>query len=279
MISLISPYGASFPILHLETTAGEADLSLYGAHLLHWFPRQATERVLWMSPQAVFAPGKAIRGGIPLCWPWFGKHPANPSLPSHGTGRLSLWTLAQAIEHPCGTVDITLLLSPQDGNLPEARLDLNLGSSLSMRLTTTARQQELPYSAAFHSYFYVGNRELCTVEGLKDAPFCEYAAAVPHGEAPLQPIGPIDRIYYPHEGTVTVHDPVLNRRLRIERQGSNSFVVWNPDEAAAAMADVGAGNEVTFLCAETTVAPQEKRILLPGETHVLQTAVSVLPGA
>lgn len=279
MISLSSPFGSRFPLLHIDTDACRADLSLYGAQLLHWQPAQS-EPVLWLSPQAVFSPGKAIRGGVPLCWPWFGKHPANSTLPSHGIGRLSLWTLAAATERADGTAELTLLLAPENADLPEARLSLILGVSLTMRLATTARRAEAPYSAAFHSYFYVGDREQCTVSGLENAPYREFAAeTVPHGEAPLQPLGPIDRIYYPHEGSVTVYDPALGRRLHIERRGSHSFVVWNPDRAAAAMADVGAGNETTFLCAEAAVAPQEKIVLRPGETHVLETTVSVLPGA
>lgn len=279
MISLLSPYGAQFPLLRVETGACRADLSLYGAHLLHWQPAK-TEPVLWLSPKAIFSPGKAIRGGVPLCWPWFGKHPANTSLPSHGIGRTSLWALASVTEQANGTVEIILQLSPENPALPEARLNLRLGASLTMRLATRAREVALPYSAALHSYFYVGEREQCAVSGLEGAPYQEYAPeAVPHEEAPLKPLGPIDRIYYPHEGAVTIHDPVLGRRLRIQRRGSRSFVIWNPDRAAAAMADVGAGNEKNFLCAEAAVVPQEGLILPPGETHVLETTVGILPGA
>lgn len=278
MIALLSPHGGDFPVVHLETALCTADVSLYGAQLLHWSPRGQAP-VLWLSPQAVFCAGKAVRGGIPLCWPWFGPHDSDSSQPSHGVGRISHWTLVAASEQEDGSAALSLTLAPEDTELPKARLDLVIGASLSMRLRTTARKDNTPYSSAFHTYFRVGDRERCTIAGLEHAPFQEFAAnPAPHGEAPLCPLGAIDRVYYPCEQDIWLDDPDLARRILLSRQGSQSFVVWNPgSDAAAGMADIGAGNERQFLCAEAAVVPQEGIVLRAGETHTLACTISVHP--
>lgn len=278
MITLVTPRGEDFPILHIETEACAADLSLYGAQLLHWSPRKQAP-VLWLSPQAAFRIGKAIRGGIPLCWPWFGPHGSDPSLPAHGVGRISYWTLASATEHEDGSAELRLTLTPEDENQPKVQLDLVIGPSLSMRLHTSARKDNTPCSSAFHTYFNVGDRERCTIAGLENVPFEEFAAtAIPHGENPLCPLGAIDRVYFPCESEVCLDDPELARRIRIARQGSRSFVIWNPgSDAAAGMADVGTGNERKFLCAEAAVVPREDLVLHAGETHTLACTIDVQP--
>lgn len=278
MIELLSPHGSSFPIIHLETETCTADVSLYGAQLLHWSPR-GQEPVLWLSPQTLFRVGKAVRGGNPLCWPWFGPHGDGSSRPAHGVGRISHWTLEGTKEHDDGSAELSLTLAPEDTELPKARLDLVIGASLSMRLHTVARKDGTRYSSAFHTYFNVGDRERCTIAGLEHAPFQEFAAgAIPHGENPLSPLGAIDRIYYPCAGEIRLDDPELARRILITRQGSQSFVVWNPgSDAAAGMADIGAGNERQFLCAETAVVPQEGIVLHAGEAHTLACKIEVLP--
>lgn len=277
MIELLSPHGSGFPIVHVETEACTADVSLYGAQLLHWSPR-GQKPVLWLSPQAVFRAGKAVRGGIPLCWPWFGPHGSDSSLPAHGVGRISHWTLESTTERGDGSVELRLTLTPENDELPKGQLDLVIGSSLSMRLYTVAKKDDTRYSSAFHTYFNVGDRERCTIAGLENAPFQEFAAeAVPHGEHPLCPLGAIDRVYFPCESEIWLDDPELTRRIHITREGSRSFVVWNPDDAAAGMADVGAGNERHFLCAEAAVTQQEGLVLRAGETHTLACTIDVLP--
>lgn len=270
------PYGQDFPFVEIETSQCSARLSLYGAQLLDWTPKGQFP-VLWMSPNAEFVDGKAIRGGVPLCWPWFGKDPTDGGRPSHGVARVSLWSLVSSEVLADGTAVLELALPASRPEDPSARLRLELGQSLEMRLVTENGTMPLPFSAAFHSYFSVSNYARTVVTGLKDCPFTEFAAdAVPHRESPLHPAGHIDRIYYPTKTVVHVADLEWQRVLCLTRSGSNSLVVWNPGaELAAGMADVGAGFESGFLCVETVTAPQEEVVLAPGAVHTMICRVAV----
>ncbi|MCD8070975.1 MAG: D-hexose-6-phosphate mutarotase [Akkermansiaceae bacterium] len=282
MIELISPYGRDFPMLHVRTKACTALVSLYGAQVLDWAP-QGAEPVLWLSPQCVFQRGRPIRGGIPICWPWFGKAHLRPDRPSHGVARTSLWTLERAAETEDGVARMELSLQPASPLLPAAHLVIGAGRRLRMRLETSRREWNEPFSAAFHCYFQVGDREQCPIDGLADVPFTEYAAGGSlHDESPLFPRGPIDRVYHPTENDVELRDPLLRRCLRIRRRGSRSLVVWNPGSAVAAeMDDVGPGNERRFLCVETAVAPCEHAFLPQnGGSCAFECEISVCaPGA
>lgn len=280
MITTDYPHGPEFPILNINTPLCSAAISLYGGHLLSWAP--AGERpVIFMSPRAVFKQGKALRGGIPLCWPWFGKHPADASLPSHGVARISTWQMAGHEMTDDGTMRVTLALPPADESLPSGALILELGRKLVVRLLTLDVPQAMPYSAALHTYFAVSDYERVAVTGLEEAPFTEYADdAEPHCEDPLMPVGHIDRIYHPvpEQQEITIHDPAWQRSLRLTRSGSASCVVWNPGESlAAGMGDLGAEAARGFLAVETSAVPAEGLMLRCGETHELSMCVEVVP--
>lgn len=277
MIELISPYGNNFPMLHVQTKTCTGLISLYGAQILNWAPCDA-DPVLWLSPQCTFRRGKAIRGGIPICWPWFGKNTWQADAPSHGTARISVWSIERVKEHADGTAEIELSHAPHLPYSPTARLSVCMGKSLHLKLETNVRETT-PFSAAFHSYFNVGDYERCLIEGLADVPFDEYAAdGTMHDESPLVPKGSIDRIYHPIDGDVILRDPVLNRRIVIHRKGARSVVVWNPGEKqASTMGDVGIGNERHFLCLEAAVAPCEKRKTAPDVPYTFECDIAVFP--
>lgn len=277
MIELISPYGKDFPMLHVQTKACSGLVSLYGAQVLGWTPPTA-DPVLWLSPQCTFQRGKAIRGGIPICWPWFGKSTLKDDAPSHGTARISVWQIERAQEANDGLAEIELLHEPFLPSLPTARLTISMGESLHLKLETCT-QKASPFSAAFHTYFNVGDYERCFIEGLADVPFNEYATdGTMHDESPLSPKGSIDRIYHPVDGNIILHDPILNRRIAMLRKGSRSAVVWNPGtKQASAMDDVGIGNERHFLCLEAAVAPCEKVQLMQNEPHIFECEISIMP--
>lgn len=280
MVTTEYPHGKDFPIVRIQSKLCTAEVSLYGAQVLQWTPAGQLP-VIYMSPKAVFAQGKALRGGIPLCWPWFGKHPTDASQPSHGVARTSLWQLAGTEECEDGRVRLLLALPPANEMLPSAALALEFGSEMTMSLMTMDVPHLMPFSAALHTYYAVSNYETVAVTGLEEAAFTEYAAKpVPHAEDPLIPAGPIDRIYYPvQENTeLTIHDPAWSRSIRICRSGSGSAVVWNPGaELAAGMADLGPGEEKGFLCVETTLVPAEQISLRYGETHELTMRIQVVP--
>lgn len=281
MITTEHPHGPEFPILRIRTALCSADISLYGAHLLSWAPI-GQRPVIFMSPQAVFQQGKALRGGVPLCWPWFGKRTGGaPDSPAHGVARISTWQLSRQEELEDGTVRLLLSLPPAEPSLPSAALVVELGSALRMNLLTLDVPQAMPFSAAMHTYFAVSDYEKIAVTGLEEAPFTEFAASpTPHSEDPLIPAGNIDRIYCPVQDTqeITLHDPAWQRSIRLTRSGSGSIVVWNPGEhLAAAMSDLGAEAARGFLAVETAAVPAEGITLRCGETHELAMCVEVVP--
>lgn len=278
MLTTEFPYGPDYPILCVENAFCTAKVSLYGAHILEWTPK-GHKNVFFLSPKVVFAAGKAIRGGVPLCWPWFGKNQEDATKPAHGVARTSLWTHAETQEEENCT-RLILALPAADPMMPSAAFILEFGADMTMCLMTVDVPQQMSFSAAQHSYFAVSDYETVAVTGLEECPFTEYAGdAVPHCEDPLIPIGSIDRIYHPvpDEVEITIHDPAWNRSIRILRSGSNSSVVWNPGSTlAAGMGDLGEGNERGFLCVESTVVPAEGMSLRYGDTHSLTTRIELV---
>lgn len=280
MLTTEYPYGQEFPILKVETALCSAEISLYGGHVLSWAP-QGQKEVIFMSPKAVYKQGKALRGGIPLCWPWFGKHPEDATQPSHGVARISTWELSRQEELEDGTLRLLLTLPPQNEELPSGALVVELGKALKLNLLTLDVPRAMPYSAAMHTYFAVSDYEKVAVTGLEEAAFTEYADdATPHSEDPLIPAGHIDRIYHPVADTqeILIHDPAWQRSIRLQRSGSASVVVWNPgEELAAGMGDLGREAARGFLAVETAAVPAEGLMLRCGETHELAMSIEVIP--
>lgn len=280
MITTEYPYGKDFPIVRIETPLCRAEVSLYGAHLINWTP-SGQMPVIFMSPKAVFSQGKALRGGVPLCWPWFGKHPEDATQPSHGVARISTWQLAASEELEDGCVRLMLALPPEHEMLPSGAVMMEIGSELTISLITLDVPRTMPFSAAMHTYFAVSDYEQVAITGLEESDFTEYAQdAVPHCEDPLIPAGHIDRIYCPVQENqeIAIHDPGWSRSIRICRAGSGSCVVWNPGaELAAGMGDLGAEAARGFLAVESSVVPAENIMLRCGETHELTTNIRVVP--
>ena len=279
MVTTEYPHGQDFPILRIETPLCSAEISLYGGHIMQWTPI-GHKPVIFMSPKAVFAQGKALRGGIPICWPWFGKNTEDASLPSHGIACTALWQHAGTETLENGAVRIVLALPPTQELMPSGALIIELGKELLISLMTMDVQRTMPFSAAMHTYFAVSDYETVAVTGLEECDFIEFADdAIPHCEDPLIPAGHIDRIYHPvaPEQLITIHDPAWERSINIYRDGSSSAVVWNPGEQlAAGMGDLGAEACRGFLALETTAVPAENVVLRCGETHRLTTRIEVI---
>lgn len=282
MITTEYPYGEEFPIIRVDTPLCTAEVSVYGAQVMSWAPK-GQQPVIFTSPQVVYRRGKALRGGVPLCWPWFGKHPQDAGKPSHGVARISAWQVSATEELEDGRVRLVLALPPAEEGLPSAAFIIEAGEELLMSLMTLDVPHTMPFSAAMHTYLAVSDYEKVAVTGLEECAFTEFAEdAVPHSEDPLMPRGHIDRIYHPvpEQQEITVHDPAWKRSIRILRSGSGSCVVWNPGAAlAAGMGDLGAGNERGFLAVESAVVPAENIMLRYGETHELVTRIQVIPVA
>ncbi|MGQ4548449.1 D-hexose-6-phosphate mutarotase [Dermabacteraceae bacterium P13077] len=218
----------------METPLCGALVSLYGAQLLSFTPAGHTD-LLWLSPKAVFAEGTAIRGGVPVCAPWFGPGVAGPLSPSHGPCRLSTWELAAAESdggEESGAGAVTLVFTLETGGFAY-RYRLGLSHALTLELSITALDEAVPplAEAALHTYLRVGDVSQVSVSGLASAPAEDKTGKglAPRGEDGLLPIpAHTDAVFATGDAARTVHDPVLGRSITLTSQGAGSTIVWNP---------------------------------------------------
>ena len=254
----------------------EAHVYLLGAQVTHFQPI-GHEPLLWLSPISSFQIGNAIRGGVPICWPWFGPHPTKPELPAHGLARTREWRALDVAQLSDGRTRLRLALSDDPSTLSvwphrfALTLTATIGASLEVELTTTNTGDEpFSYTDALHTYLRVGNVRRASVTGIEGQPFVHSTRKYRGVQA--GPIsfdgGEVNNIYGPSRTPVSVHDPSMKRRIDVVKRGSEATVVWNPGEAgAASMKDVGAhGSE--FLCVEAGTCADARVTLLPGTSHV-----------
>lgn len=275
------------PVAALATRGARASVTLHGAQVLSYVP-EGQDEVLWLSSAARIVPGKAIRGGIPVCWPWFGPHPSDASKPAHGFVRTQAWRVTGSASHE-GRARLVLAFDTQvlDQNLSPfrafAELEVTLDDKLTVSLTTENRDKRpFTLTEALHSYFLVGDIGATRVHGLESQPFLDQlTATMVAGEpAPVTINAEIDRIYRANPATVTIDDTVLQRRIRVAKQGSASTVVWNPWIAKAARIgnmgdDTGADGYRRMVCVETANAGTDEVALAPGARHRIVTQISV----
>ena len=273
-----------FTALKLSNSYGEATLTLYGAHVMSYTPAGAVP-VLWMSEKSMFTAGEPIRGGIPVCWPWFGPD-VTGKFGGHGYARVSLWNMVSAGQTPAGETSVTLSLCDKDVDAKFApksfklELSVTLGATLTVALKIyNTGTDELAYSGALHSYFNVADSAAIKVQGLND---CEYSDKVLNVEGVQSGAividREIDRVYRNTSGIVTVEDPVFNRTIRIAKSGSTSTVVWNPwIEKSKKMPDFGDEEYHTMVCVEAAnaSAAADDRVLAPGAMAELRQMISI----
>jgi len=271
------------PVAEIKNDLAQASIALQGAHVLG-FQANDQPALIWMSPEASFAEGKSLRGGIPVCWPWFGPHPSDSSLPAHGPARTTNWQPIASKANADGSTRISfeMLQSPaviaMCGHALRVRLHVNVGASLTLELETTNQgQQSFTLGQALHTYFQVGDVRQARIEGLAD---CTYIDKVDggirkkqHGAVEIN--AETDRIYLATGDDCEIIDPALGRKILISSNGSASTVVWNPwVETALKMGDLGPDGYLHMLCVENTNAADDVVELAAGATHRLVTNYS-----
>ena len=275
----------SLPALRLANALGEAVVCLHGAHVVHFQP--AGQRpVLWMSASSWFADGKPIRGGVPVCAPWFGPHATDAKLPAHGLVRTRAWTQTAVGECPDGRTWLTLTLAADSEMLAlwphafSAALTITVGTSLTIELairnTGTA-----PFllGEALHTYFAVSDVRQIRLSGLAGA---VYLDKMDGGARKVQSAEPItitaqtDRVYFATEEAVVIEDPGFERRIFVRKSGSGVTVVWNPwIEKAAALADFGDEEWPGMVCVEAANAADSTVVVPPNFTHHLSQIIAL----
>ena len=271
------------PLLRVQAPGGTAEIHLHGAQVTAWAPAGRAP-VIWMSGRSVFAPGKAIRGGVPICFPWFGPGRTGDLTPAHGFARLADWTLAGAREEGDAVV-VSLRLNDTDvAGLPgaqrwphrfEATYEITVGAELGLALTVrNTGPESVSFEEALHTYLSVGDIHDVQVDGLGGATYVDKMAdgALVEQDGPIVFTGETDRVYR-STSDVTVHDG--DRTLVVAATGSANTVVWNPWVAkAAAMADFGDDEWPTMVCVETANVADDAVVLAPGASHTMRALIS-----
>lgn len=267
------PYapGSGLPLLLVNTPLCSAVISLQGAQLLQ-FAAEGGSPLLWLSPNCDFTPGTALRGGVPLCLPWFGPHPQDSSKPKHGFARNQLWQLADARALSNGEVELEFLLVSSAGlHFPydfSAELRITLGQRAHLALTVNnTDDQAFDCSWALHNYHPVSNLNEVSVLGLAERDYKDNfeAHAVKHQSGDLRFPGPVDRVFPAIDNTLEI---LGTPRIAISHHNCPSVITWNPgSEAAANISDIGAGQEQFYICVERGAVLDEQWHLAPGSSR------------
>jgi D-hexose-6-phosphate mutarotase len=273
------PLTDGFIVAEIRNAWSTARISLYGGHLLSWQPSHQTMPVLWLSKRVQYLQGKAIRGGVPICWPWFGAHPALAKAPAHGYARVSPWEVVSVCSTANGETEMLLELGDsQIGRLYGTKgvslsLQIRVGAALELALTTTNEgDSETVLSEGLHTYFQVSDVSNIRIHGLEGA---EYADLL-QGNLRCQQSGAIafegelGRIFVDSAASCVIEDPGLQRRIRVEKSGSLSTAVWNPWTATASkMDDLGPEGWRDMVCVESANALENLVTLPAGQSHTL----------
>jgi glucose-6-phosphate 1-epimerase len=265
-----------FVAVEVSNVHATASIAMQGAHLMTFQPT-GQEPLIWMSPEAKRAAGKSIRGGVPVCWPWFGPHESDRTLPAHGFARTVPWRLNQvhALSNGDTRLEFELIQSPttrrQWPHACAVRNIITIGKSLRHELVTTNHGSEpMVIGEALHTYFQVGDLRKVTVSGLDGCDYLDkvndFQRVTQHGTFGFR--GEVDRIYINTPAQCEISDPVMKRRIVIHASGSRSTVVWTPwSEKGAQMGDLGPDGYLNMLCVETANAAEDTVNIAPGGQH------------
>ena len=274
------------PIVAIQNEGATARISLQGAHLLSWKPKNQSE-VIWVSNQAIYAEGKAIRGGIPICWPWFGAHEGNADYPAHGFARIEYWQVLSAESISAEETQITFgldtsLLNQDRKHLwpwpTQVEYCFNIGKTLSLEVTTINNSdQSIRLGQALHTYFDINDIKKTTVKGLQGKSYLDKTKNYKR-ETQVGPISiatEVDRVYEQTADEVIIDNGT--RKILIKKQGSQSTIVWNPWlKVAKKMADFGDKEYLNMLCVESANAAEDTVIIPPGERHKLHVRYDLM---
>jgi glucose-6-phosphate 1-epimerase len=283
---LPSPLGG--PVVELAGPAGTAVVALQGAQLLSWHPAGHAP-VIWLSPVERLGTSKPVRGGTPVCWPWFGAHPSDSSQPAHGFVRTRIWTVAAAgVTAEGAWLELRYQTGPADAvHWPHqataaVRITLDIQLSLTLRTDNTG-STGFNLTQALHTYFSVGEISDLTITGFENELYLDTLTNEPRQvqTGPITFAAEVDRIYDGHDQPASINDPRLGRRITITTGGSRSAVVWNPWTAKAArLGDLGPGDDGQggwrqFVCVETTNAGLDHVTVTPGHAHTITATYAV----
>jgi glucose-6-phosphate 1-epimerase len=266
------------PKVHVKSPSVEGDIYLHGAHLASWKPAGA-EEVIFMSRQSQFEDGRPIRGGTPICFPWFGPNAANPKAPAHGFARLRAWQL-DSIEQDGDAVTVTMSLASDESTKQWWPADFRLTHRLTFAQELTMElvlentgDNPARFEEAMHTYYRIGDMSKTRISGLDGV---HYLDKTDSGHEKIQ-LGDIvvlaetDRVYLNTIAEIEIVDPVLRRRIRVAKENSHTTVVWNPWLAKAqSLADLGPTAWPNMVCVEVSNVNAFAVLVPPGKRHTMK---------
>lgn len=276
-----------FPLITVSNSHAFAIVSVYGAQLLSYI-RCGERDLIWMSDQSVFAHGKAIRGGIPICFPWFGPHPTEKSFPQHGFARLTTWEVDDISQTNDDSTVIQFSMKESADTLPlwphqfKAAVTIFIGKTIDVKLTVTNTDNAaFEYSDALHTYFNINDIKSTVIEGLQDEMYYEGfdTTLQTQKEALLSFSSETNRRYVNSLSRCIIHDKGYFRKIKVDKGGSKVTVVWNPGAAVTkTMSDMHPDGYLKFVCVEPANAyPGIDTITLnPGESHSISTSIDII---
>jgi D-hexose-6-phosphate mutarotase len=285
----ISGDAESGPIIEIASDGHHASISLFGAQLLHWRPKGHAP-VLWLSDGAIFNREKPIRGGIPICWPWFANHGTQPAWPAHGFARTTTWQLDFAVATPDG-IDVQLSMPREPWHTPywlhmsRPVVNFSISDTLDIELTTeNVDPHGIEFEEALHTYLAVGKIDSVSILGFENSPYIDKVGTLHPNEVCLPEQEPIiirretDRIYRQLPDTIELHDQSQARTLELDYHAAENAIVWNPwIEKTKRLDDIGPPNAYRgFVCIETGNVSPDSMELLPGEAHTLTTTLRMI---
>ena len=257
-----------------------AKIALQGAHVIQWKPHKVKNEVFWLSSNARFIHGRSIRGGVPICWPWFGAHPTDGSFCPHGFARVILWRIHEIIDLENGETKITLMMIPTPEVNRQLSYQFNLeisilvGNSIHLNLkTTNLSEQPFLIGEGFHTYFAISDIENIEVTGLENKIYSDkakkYRKITQEGQIKFD--AEFDRIYLNTKDTCVIHDEGFNRKIIVQKQNSDSTVIWTPwNKKVKILVDMGTEDEwKKMLCVESVNALENSVIVYPSQSHNL----------
>jgi D-hexose-6-phosphate mutarotase len=273
---------AGLPKVVVRTDVSAAEIYLHGAHVTH-FQKHGDEPLLFLSRRSGFGPRVPIRGGVPICHPWFGPRGDEPA---HGLARLVDWRLAGTSAAADGSVTVRFALPSLGGEWDslDTTFDVTVSDVLVMALSTTRTGGDgtLRVESCLHTYFHVGDVDAISLTGLRDAPFDDFAFGaggarrVEHDPV-LRIFQETNRVYPDNTSTVEIHDRQLGRVIRVEKSGSRSTVVWNPWTTQKMPDDFDQADYRRMVCVESGNVKQDATMLGPGDTTTLTVVARSVP--
>ena len=273
-------------VANISNKFGDADISLYGGQVTYFAPH-GRYPILWLSPESFYEEGKAIRGGIPICFPWFGPHPTDNTKPQHGFGRLKTWNVKDSGTNGQGETYLTLFLT--DDESTKALWDFSFRAEITFTVSKHLRvdfkvintdSKPFTYSEALHSYFSISSIAEINIDGLQNAHYYngfeneliqDTEETIVFGEEEL------NRRYVATHEACLIHDEPLRRTIKVAKSGSSVTVVWNPyKEICEKATDFADDAFESFVCVESANSYNHSIELQPNEEHILSTEISLV---